>query len=610
MSSSVPLRRTVGESLAEFARGLREFLGYQVLTRLLLAVVVLPTFAFLTWLLVDRYAAVANGNLVAFLFSPRGLAYLAALAALVVVAAVVELVGLIVISGRHHRGLPPAGFVAVLRHGFGRLPRLAGLGSIPLLLALALAAPLTGATWGVSVTQGLRIPNFVTSVVWATPHLAVAYVAVVVVLALALAAISLTFHGVVLGDLGVTRALTTSVRVVGRGIPRYLRLVVAPSLAATAGALAVVAVWWGIILTLIATLNAEAAGTRVLLLALLLIQQLVTVVAALVVVPLHCHLLTRLWYAAAASDPALSDVANRVPDLPARSGASWLDRVLRRPRTLAALTLLGVVALAAPLGLVFNDVMRIPPTALVAAHRAGGDLGPENSLGGLRAAIAEGVAYVEVDVQRTADGAYVLNHDDDFARAAGVKKKSSELTLAQIKALDISLAKDGSERVPTAEEFLVEARGRTKVILELKGATADQKMADDMADLVRSLGMSRDVIVMGLDQRLIEYVVSSHADLPAGFVYYRSLGDSTRLAGEYAVIEEDEASDERLAALLAAGKKPIVWTVNERADMIRFAARPVHALITDHVRELNGVLAEPTTASSADLLLRLFTEGE
>ena len=108
MSSSVPLRRTVGESLAEFARGLREFLGYQVLTRLLLAVVVLPTFAFLTWLLVDRYAAVANGNLVAFLFSPRGLAYLAALAALVVVAAVVELVGLIVISGRHHRGLPPA----------------------------------------------------------------------------------------------------------------------------------------------------------------------------------------------------------------------------------------------------------------------------------------------------------------------------------------------------------------------------------------------------------------------------------------------------------------------------------------------------------------------
>ena len=103
-------------------------------------------------------------------------------------------------------------------------------------------------------------------------------------------------------------------------------------------------------------------------------------------------------------------------------------------------------------------------------HRAGGNAAPENSLAGLRYAIGQRADQVEIDVQRTLDGHYVLNHDDTFQRAAGDGRPSFQLTLDQIKALRLT----NGEQVPELEEFLTAAKGRVQVLLELKGgATAD-----------------------------------------------------------------------------------------------------------------------------------------
>ncbi len=49
----------------------------------------------------------------------------------------------------------------------------------------------------------------------------------------------------------------------------------------------------------------------------------------------------------------------------------------------------------------------------IIAHRGGGNEGNENTQSGLNAAWKAGAYGSEIDIQRTKDGYYVVNHDGD-----------------------------------------------------------------------------------------------------------------------------------------------------------------------------------------------------
>ena len=110
----------------------------------------------------------------------------------------------------------------------------------------------------------------------------------------------------------------------------------------------------------------------------------------------------------------------------------------------------------------------------IIAHRGGGNEGPENTVAGIEAACAAGAYGSEIDIQRTKDGEYVLLHDGNFKRVAGDSRTPEEMTLKQIRKLSV----DG-EPIPTFEEALTASKGRIVLFTELKGDSADKKMADD-----------------------------------------------------------------------------------------------------------------------------------
>ena len=108
----------------------------------------------------------------------------------------------------------------------------------------------------------------------------------------------------------------------------------------------------------------------------------------------------------------------------------------------------------------------------VISHRGARGLAPENTQVSLAVAAREGARWVEFDVKLTRDGVPVLFHDDDLARTAGVDGLLADLTLAEVKELDVgsyfSPAFDG-EPVPTlaeAVEVLGELRLGAKVELK------------------------------------------------------------------------------------------------------------------------------------------------
>ncbi|SHI79912.1 glycerophosphoryl diester phosphodiesterase [Nocardiopsis flavescens] len=139
-----------------------------------------------------------------------------------------------------------------------------------------------------------------------------------------------------------------------------------------------------------------------------------------------------------------------------------------------------------------------PQRPLIAvSHRGAAGHAPENTLAGLDAARRLGARTVEIDVQRTKDGALVLLHDAGLARTTDVEEvfpnRSSRLvadyTLAEVRRLDagswFSSAFRG-ERVPTLGQALdrLETLG-LNLFLEIKEPARHPGIEEDVARELR-----------------------------------------------------------------------------------------------------------------------------
>lgn len=598
---------TLQTRLGTLRAALPRYLTYQLVTKTIMSALVLPLFAGVTsWLASGR--DVTNSNLVGFLLSPQGVGWLVCGLAVLLVGFVLEIAGFIVIAARALTGAGATSYRAILGLGLRRVPNLAGFGSLLVLAYVLVILPLSGGDAPISALTGVRLPPFVTDAIAASPALLGLTLGVSAVLTLAGAFLSYTFHFIVLADEPVGRAVRHSAVLVARQPGVYLTRFVGTVMLVGVLASLLVAVWWAGVLGLMTALGTESRRGQAVLILLLLVQQAGTLLVTMVAVPIQVHLLTDAFLVATEREERFRGLADRLPVLPATS-PSRLDRVLRRTGLVALVGLVILAVLSIPAGNLFNDLFRAPGSARVVAHRAGGFAAPENSLPGLHAALAQGVWAVEIDVQRTRDGAYILNHDDTFARVAGDRRAASAMTLAEVRALDLSRARDGSVRVPTLEEFLVAARGRAHVIIELKGATADERMAEDVIALLDRLHMTDQAILMSLDYRLIARIETLHPNVETGYAFYFALGDVTGLVSDYVLLEEDQATPGRLMAVTAAGKKPVVWTVNSPDSIRRFATTPAYAIITDEPAAVTRAVRDRPQLTGIELVQEVLFGG-
>ncbi len=135
----------------------------------------------------------------------------------------------------------------------------------------------------------------------------------------------------------------------------------------------------------------------------------------------------------------------------------------------------------------------LPParTILTSAHRGEHLKHPENSLPAFQAAIDAGMDYVELDVRTSADGHLVLMHDPTVNRMTDGKGAIKDMTLAEIKKLDLGARFPGkfpNLRVPTFDEALELCKGKIGIYVDTKAATPKDLIAaierHDMGDHV------------------------------------------------------------------------------------------------------------------------------
>jgi len=566
---------------ADFRRTAGPLLAYTIIVKLLVAPLVVPATGWLLAALVatSGRTAVSNTDIVYFLATPLGwlVAALAGIAALS--GALLEHTGalaLIALKFTGRRVTVRRAIVAVLA-GILRVLRLGAVQLGVLVLVFTPFVVLAGLTYLALVTRNDinyylsdRPPAF-----WAAAGVA----AVLTVGALATAAI-----------LYVRWALALPILIFER-LPTLAAL--RASAARTRGSqwrIGVVLIGWNVLGAVVgaaavfgfhklAGIVLSGAGRSPVALiptvaGLLALHGVLTGGLAVAFVIGHCLLLWRLYRE---HGGRLEPVADVIEPPETDRFSRWTVRMIVGGSLAAALA-----AVLLSVGLV--QTMGRAASFEVTGHRCHPRAAPENSLSALRAAIAAGADWAELDVQLTADDEIIVLHDADFRRVARVPRKPGEMTLAEVKRLDIgspfSTAFAG-ERVPTLAEMIAAARGRIKLNIELKFYGRDRALAAKVADLLRAEKFEDECVVASLTYDGLLATKRQNPKLRTAAIVTAAVGDLGRLDVDALSISTALATDKLLRQAARLGKEVIVWTVDDPDEAERFVEHGVRNLITN-----------------------------
>ena len=454
--------------------------------------------------------------------------------------------------------------------GFRSLRGLLSLRGLITCLYIALIAPLLGLGVSTSLTRGIYIPTFITAVISDSPLFSILLtLAMLAFLSVGVADL-FVLHGVVLDRISAREAAVQSGQLMHEHWKIYLKenLLFAFVMIACLGIIVLV----GLVIPLMVIQALPLAKTvqRFLLILFVLAGCIISALACLTTTPVYFMKMTQLFYTYKNGEKQ-----------------EYAERESRH-HSLAVPGILVIVAILIVASVVidrnFDRFFPQGSDVRIIAHRAGGNEGAENTVEGLDAAADLGAYGSEIDIQRTRDGAYVLLHDGDFKRVAGDERTPEEMSLKEIRKLSV----DG-QPVPTIEEALEACKGRLVLFIELKGKTADRRMAEDVVEIIHKTGMEKECVVISLKYDLIDYIETNDPDIQTGFLLFTAFGNTAKLNCDYLGMEEESATEKTISSVHKQKKKMLVWTANEKRSQKHFLCTDADGIITDEVRQAEDI---------------------
>lgn len=233
---------------------------------------------------------------------------------------------------------------------------------------------------------------------------------------------------------------------------------------------------------------------------------------------------------------------------------------------------------------------------LTIAHRGDVEYGVENSLEALEGALKNKADYVEMDIVMTKDNKFVVLHDFNLKRLAGINKNIYDMNFDEVVGLEI---KQGGfkSHIPSFEEYVKRAKELdVKLLVELK---PHGKEPDNYVDLViqelKRLGIDKKYKVMSLNKDVMVELNKKEPDIDTGYVIPIQFGSFNNIGVDFYVIEDFSFSNYLLREAKIEKKNVFVWTINDQEDMTRYLQTAVDGIITDNPKMVNDVKKELKT---------------
>jgi len=276
------------------------------------------------------------------------------------------------------------------------------------------------------------------------------------------------------------------------------------------------------------------------------------------------------------------------------------------------LTLLPAAVFVSALALAAPAQADPAPDVIDVAHRGSSGIAPENTVAAVAYAVQQRASFVEVDVQRSADGELVIIHDTTLERTTNVEEvfpdrapwNVGDFTLAEIRQLDAGswFSPDfAGEPVPTLRE-VVEALGpRTGFLLELKSpdlypgieAQIYEELSSIPGYLPRSLRTDR-LVVQSFDIDSMRTYHDIAPEVPIGLLYgSRPSDDELVDASTWAeqVNPSYRVTDQELVDRIhELGMTISVYTIDTGQLMREYINLGVDGIITNYPGVLRDIL--------------------
>lgn len=249
-------------------------------------------------------------------------------------------------------------------------------------------------------------------------------------------------------------------------------------------------------------------------------------------------------------------------------------------------------------------------TPLVISHRGVSNKnGVQNTVQSLEKTAQLKPDLIEMDVQETKDGQFVMMHDANLKNLAGINASPQDLTLEELKGLDIS--ENGYRtKISSFDDYLNRANDlHQRLLIEIKTSKKDSpQMMEHFLEKYGTTIKKYGHQIQSLDYQVIDKVLNYDPEIPSYFIMpYNSIFPKTKATGytmEYSTLDEYFVTK-----LWYTEQKLYVWTVNGSEAFDKAVQLGADGMITD---DLEMVQLQVTTAQDdpeyTELLLKKATE--
>lgn len=240
------------------------------------------------------------------------------------------------------------------------------------------------------------------------------------------------------------------------------------------------------------------------------------------------------------------------------------------------------------------DTIKIAmPKPRMIAHRGLSGLERENTCAAFVAAGNRSYFGIETDVHRTADGQYVIIHDDITTRVAGKELTVEETdlaTLRQLRLFDVGTELPrGDLCLPTLDEYISVCKKYDKVaVLELKNRMPDEAVWE-IAEIVADHDYLAKTVFISFSLDNLVALREKYPHQKAQYLLFKIEDPDAVLETltKYQLgldVKHSALTPEMVEAIHAAGLEVNVWTVDTLEEAARMIAMGVD-YITSNILE-------------------------
>ncbi|MFJ7732618.1 glycerophosphoryl diester phosphodiesterase membrane domain-containing protein [Lysinibacillus sp. NPDC097231] len=221
------------------------------------------------------------------------------------------------------------------------------------------------------------------------------------------------------------------------------------------------------------------------------------------------------------------------------------------------------------------------PDTKIIAHRGYTEGNVENTISGLVSAASSGADLIEIDIQQTADGEFVVFHDRTLRRLTGKNGVIANMTLGELKTLTIH-ANGYSDKISSLDDFIEIAKALdVGLLIELKvHGKETEDVLPKLVEKLRAYKVLDTHYVQSADAQMMTQLKKIAPNLRVGIVYALNIGPIVETV-DFIALEESWVTEQLIAEMKLQKIDLFVWTLNKDRSLHEFIEKNVSGVITD-----------------------------